>query len=93
MGKSNQVQLRITGRVQGVCYRASTRDQAQRLGLTGWVRNMMDGSVEALAEGPSAVIEEFVRWCWQGPRSARVSAVERKDGTAEGNLDGFQIRY
>lgn len=72
------VKLRITGRVQGVFYRHSTRIQAQRLALTGWVRNLADGSVEALASGPRPALEELIEWCKEGPPNARVDQVEVK---------------
>lgn len=71
-----RVHLRIEGRVQGVYFRASTVQQAQRLGLTGWVMNRPDGSVEALAEGPYASVERLIAWCRQGPPGAKVTNVE-----------------
>jgi acylphosphatase len=68
--------LRIHGRVQGVYYRASAQEEALRLGLSGWVRNRSDGSVEALVAGCDADVECFIRWAWQGPAAARVVDVE-----------------
>lgn len=68
--------LRITGRVQGVWYRGWTVNTARALGLDGWVRNRLDGSVEALAVGPEAAVEELIRRCHEGPPSARVERVE-----------------
>ena len=68
--------LRIHGRVQGVYYRASAQEEALRLGLSGWVRNRSDGSVEALVAGCDADVECFIRWAWQGPVAARVVDVE-----------------
>ena len=59
--------LRIRGRVQGVSYRESARAEALRLGLTGWVGNLSDGSVEAVVEGPAGALEAFVTWCQRGP--------------------------
>lgn len=67
--------LRITGRVQGVCYRASMTEEATRLGLQGWVRNRQDGSVEALAQGPASAVQALIDWAHQGPRLARVDEV------------------
>lgn len=67
--------LLISGRVQGVWYRESTRQEAGRLGLAGWVRNLADGRVEAAAEGPAAAVEQLIRWCHEGPRLARVTDV------------------
>ena len=68
--------LRIRGRVQGVYYRASAQEEALRLGLSGWVRNRSDGSVEALVAGGNADVECFIRWAWQGPAAARVVDIE-----------------
>ena len=68
--------LIVTGRVQGVWFRGWTVDQAVALGLDGWVRNRRDGSVEVLASGPAAAIEELIELCRQGPPAARVARVE-----------------
>ena len=87
------VRLRITGRVQGVYYRASTVQQAQILGLSGWVMNCPDGAVEALAEGSKAKLEEFIAWCHQGPRGARVAQVDVSWQNAQNTLRGFTIRH
>ena len=69
------MQVRATGRVQGVFYRDSTRREAQRLGLTGWVKNMPDGSVEARLEGTLPQVEEMMRWMREGPPLARVDGI------------------
>lgn len=77
--------LRITGRVQGVGYRASMTEEAIRLGLQGWVRNRQDGSVEALAQGPASAVQALIDWAHQGPRLARVDEVlvmEVEDGVS-----------
>jgi acylphosphatase len=68
--------IRVTGRVQGVWYRGWTVDQARSLGLSGWVRNRRDGSVEILADGPEDELAELVRRCHEGPPAARVERVE-----------------
>jgi len=73
---NRRVHLRIHGRVQGVFFRASTLDKAKALGLTGWVRNNPDGSVEVVAEGSGDELEEFVEWSHGGPRHAAVNKVE-----------------
>jgi acylphosphatase len=86
-----RVQLHITGLVQGVCYRASARDRAIDLGLTGWVKNNLDGSVEALAEGPIAAVEQFIDWCRRGPPDAEVADVTTARGAATGEYGRFII--
>ena len=65
----------VSGRVQGVYYRAETRQQASQLGLTGWVRNLPDGRVEVLAEGEEQRVRELIAWCRQGPPRSRVDEV------------------
>lgn len=69
----------VSGRVQGVCFRASARDTARTLRLTGWVRNLSDGRVEAVACGESAALEAFGRWLAHGPPHARVADVAADD--------------
>ncbi len=85
--------LRITGRVQGVGYRWSMAQRAQVLGLTGWVRNRRDGSVEALACGAADALQALIEWAHRGPALARVEAVEVREalGAAE-VLSGFEQR-
>ncbi len=70
-----RVELKIHGRVQGVFYRQSTFEMANSLGLTGWAKNCLDGSVEAVFEGEKAAIDQAIEWCEQGPPSARVTDV------------------
>jgi acylphosphatase len=77
--------------VQGVYFRQSTLREAAALGLDGWVRNLHDGRVEAVFEGPGELVDAAVAWCRQGPRSARVDSVEVLDEAPEG-LSGFTIR-
>ena len=71
-----RARIRVTGLVQGVGYRQSTVFEAERLGVSGSVRNLPDGSVEALAEGTRAAVEALVAWCRSGPPGAQVEAVE-----------------
>ena len=66
----------VSGRVQGVFYRASTRNRARELSLTGYARNLPDGRVEVLACGEAQAVQALVDWLWQGPPAAKVSAVE-----------------
>lgn len=86
------VHLKITGRVQGVYYRASMLQEAQKLGLTGWVMNRSDGSVEAVAEGGKTKLEELIAWCHQGPQGARVVGVEEQWQSASNSFVSFTIR-
>ena len=67
--------LMVHGRVQGVCYRASAQAEGSRLGLQGWVRNRLDGSVEALVAGPETAVEHFITWARRGPPAAHVQDV------------------
>ncbi|MBW8887229.1 MAG: acylphosphatase [Fibrobacteres bacterium] len=83
--------IRVSGRVQGVFFRASARIEAGRLGLSGFVRNEPDGSVYAEAEGEREALDLFVEWCRRGPPHARVESVEVKEGTAKG-FAGFMVR-
>jgi len=69
------VQARITGKVQGVWYRAWTEDEAKKRGLKGWVRNRRDGSVEALFVGPEGKVDDMIKACHQGPAAAHVVGV------------------
>ncbi|HZN57183.1 MAG TPA: acylphosphatase [Planctomycetota bacterium] len=82
----------VTGRVQGVGFRAAARSEAMALGLVGWVRNCDNGSVEAAAEGPRPKVEEWVGWCRRGPAFARVANVEVTWEEAKRNLDQFDVR-
>ncbi|MEJ2032068.1 MAG: acylphosphatase [Deltaproteobacteria bacterium] len=83
----------VQGRVQGVFFRAYTQEEAQRLGLVGWVRNRPDGTVEAVAEGEAERIDQLVSWLRQGPPSSRVSGLEIKAEEPKGDLLSFDIRY
>lgn len=83
----------VTGRVQGVSYRASTIDEATQLGLTGWVRNRADGSVELEAQGAPAQIDALLAWCAVGPPAARVSGVTVQDLPIVDGERGFGFEY
>ncbi len=84
--------LVIRGCVQGVGYRWSMVQAAKRLGVRGWVRNRRDGSVEALAAGEAAAVEELIRWARQGSDGARVDAIDVADAGADSVPDGFEQR-
>jgi acylphosphatase len=86
-----RVTLRIKGRVQGVFFRESARHHASQLGVRGWVRNLPDGDVEALAEGPRDKVDELVAWCHKGPPAARVEQVLVQDEAPRGDLSPFAV--
>lgn len=90
-GNRHAVLVRISGRVQGVSFRAWTRDTAETLGLSGWVRNEPDGTVTAHIEGPPATVENMVARCHEGPRAARPTRVETVEA-ATGAVGPFEIR-
>jgi acylphosphatase len=81
----------VSGRVQGVWFRESCREEAIVRGLAGWVRNLADGRVEAVFEGDAAAVDALVAWCQEGPLRARVRDVERLD-ELPGNEVGFAVR-
>jgi acylphosphatase len=82
----------VSGQVQVVFVRDSAREKAEQLGLAGWVRNIPDGRVEALFEGPSKKVREMVRWCEEGPSHAEVESVETEFEASRGDLTGFEVR-
>ena len=88
-----RVRLVISGRVQGVGYRASAQEAAEGLGLRGWVRNLRSGQVELAAEGPADTVEALVSWCRRGPAGGHVSAVELHEEAPGGEPPGFRVRY
>jgi len=90
MSERQTRRLAIRGRVQGVFYRESMRREAARLGVTGWVGNRSDGSVEAVVQGPAEAVEAMIRWARGGPEGARVEAVEVAE--AEGDFLAFEKR-
>jgi acylphosphatase len=81
----------VSGQVQGVFFRDSTRQKAQELGLAGWVKNTPEGRVEALFEGPSDRVREMVRWCEEGSQQASVENVDADFEAAGGDLAGFEV--
>lgn len=87
-----RARVRVSGRVQGVFFRDSTRQRAEELGLSGYVTNTPDGDVEALFEGRSEGVEEMVRWCGQGPPDASVENVDVDYEPAGDDLKGFEVR-
>ena len=84
--------IRVIGRVQGVFFRAWTRDKAKSHDVTGWVRNCADGSVEAHLEGEEATVRWLIDLIYDGPGGARVDRVEAKEAEVE-DLAGFEVRH
>lgn len=82
----------VSGKVQGVFYRASTAERARALGITGYARNLPDGRVEVLACGDEAKVKELIEWLWQGPPAAKVSAVDVQDRDATEAPQDFATR-
>ena len=90
--QQQQLHAIVQGRVQGVGFRDFTQRRAAELGVTGWVRNQPDGTVEAVAEGDKATLERFLALLWRGPNAARVVRVEYDYHAATGRFSGFSVR-
>ena len=90
---ATRAHVHVSGTVQGVYYRANTREQAQERDVAGWVKNLADGRVEAVFEGDESDVEAMVEWCHEGSPAAEVEdvAVEWEEPT--GAFDGFEVRY
>jgi acylphosphatase len=82
----------VSGRVQGVFFRAETKRAAMNLSLTGWVRNRIDGRVEAVFEGDDADVDKMIEWCRIGPSAARVQDVSAADEVYTGSFSSFTIK-
>ena len=94
MGKQvEQLHVLIEGMVQGVGFRHATLMEAQSRSLTGWVRNLSDGRVEAVFEGPHDVLQGMLQWCERGPFLAEVRSVQPEWREAEGRFAGFRIAF
>ncbi len=91
MAERTRAHVFVSGRVQGVFYRANTRENARDRGVDGWVKNLEDGRVEAVFEGPAEAVEEMVEWCHTGSPAADVEDVEVEYGDPQGE-DEFSIR-
>jgi len=85
--------LTISGRVQGVFFRGTARQEARNLGLTGWVRNIYNGDVEAVAEGREESVMAFIDWCRRGPPMARVTDVKVEWEEPTGEFENFNIAF
>ncbi|WP_459889020.1 acylphosphatase [Halostagnicola bangensis] len=92
MTDRTRVHVFVSGTVQGVYYRATTRDTARDAGVDGWVKNLEDGRVEAVFEGPEDAVASMVEWCHEGSPAADVSDVQAEFEEPQ-DEDGFEIRY
>lgn len=93
MGEEKRIEIKVLGMVQGVFFRATTRDVAGKLGLKGTVRNMRDGSVEIIAEGTEERLNRLIIFAKQGPPSAKVYDIQVKWEQAKGDLSYFKVIY
>ena len=93
MEQNARAHLIITGRVQGVFFRVETQRAARQFGVTGWVRNKRDGSVEAAAEGTKTDVQSLIQWCHTGPPNARVDDVKISWQEHSGEFERFEVRY
>ncbi|MEE9614893.1 MAG: acylphosphatase [Thermodesulfobacteriota bacterium] len=91
--KKARAHLLVEGLVQGVFFRARTAETANRHGVTGWVRNNPDGTVEALIEGEEGSVKDVVEWCRKGPQGARVTGMNTRWEEYTGEFDDFSIQY
>ncbi len=89
--RESAVRVLVSGRVQGVAFRQSTRQTARRLELSGWVRNLPDGRVEVWAQGPETRVEKLLDWLWLGPPDARVTGVESRAVEVDRTLQDFLV--
>jgi acylphosphatase len=91
MAIKKHLAITITGKVQGVFFRASAKETADDLGLNGFVRNEPDGRVYIEVEGDDIILEQFLEWCWQGPPRARIDKMDVQEGKAMA-FAGFEVR-
>ncbi|MCG8619350.1 MAG: acylphosphatase [Desulfobacterales bacterium] len=93
MSELSAVLVTVTGRVQGVFFRAETRNAAVSLGLTGYVRNMPEGTVQAVFQGTDAQLEQMLAWCRKGAPLSKVDRVDSRTISYQPEMTDFQIRY
>jgi len=93
MAEKVRVHLMISGLVQGVLFRSNTREIARELRLTGWVKNLLDGRVEAVFEGEKEKVLKIIEWAKRGPELAQIENIEIKWEEYKGEFDDFEIRY
>lgn len=87
-----RVNIIVSGKVQGVCFRAAAQKQADSVAVNGWVRNLATGDVEIMAVGENSAIEQLIRWCHKGPTFARVEKVVVTDLPKDEQFVSFEIR-
>ena len=93
MQANTRVHAIVSGRVQGVFYRLETQNAANRIGVNGWVRNLPDGTVEAVFEGEKQKVKDIIAWCQDGPPHARVDQVKVDYQDCTGEFSDFQVTY
>lgn len=89
----SRIHMHIFGDVQGVFFRANAQNEARRLGVVGWVRNVLDGSVEVLAEGERNDLEKLLEWCSHGPADASVSKIDYEWLDNKDEFNEFRVKY
>jgi acylphosphatase len=87
------LQINVSGRVQGVCFRASAREEARRIGVAGWVKNVSNGTVEVFIQGPEENVNRLLSWCYQGPPGAFVTGVDYVEKSVDPSINTFNIKY
>jgi len=93
MAENIRIRAHVEGRVQMVFFRYSTCQEADRLGVTGWVMNRRDGGVELVAEGPADAVGALIEWCHRGPSGAHVTNVTTTEEPYSGECSSFDVRY
>lgn len=91
-GGTERAHVYVSGGVQGVNFRGAARQEADRLGVSGWISNLSDGRVEAVFEGDSSGVREMIRWCEEGPPGASVENVDASFEEPQGSAGGFEVR-
>ncbi|WP_291459587.1 acylphosphatase [Desulfobacula sp.] len=93
MPNKTQIKVIVSGRVQGVFYRAETKNTADRLDVKGYVKNLPNGSVEAVFEGDGPAVTQMMEWCHKGPPAAKVEHVLAEKAEVSSNFESFEIKY
>ena len=93
MEEKTRCHVFVSGRVQGVCFRESARIKAERLKITGWVRNLDDGRVEAVFEGEKEDVEKMIKWAKIGPLFAKVDNLEAEEQKYQAEFKRFEVKY